>query len=359
MPSPVRGGDTAREARLAALREQILADAPEPEDSLDELSRRSVVAHGRDVSGSADPLPTEVRVRLHGAGVIGHLVALDHAGTLLNDLQMTVSWIGARLRSISDASAVMPGRSDRRGVREATKLFLQPQLGAGSLIFHLVGAPPPPSDPQQLPLHGDSMLDDSLKELLDILGNAQDDKGDDMGDLTSSVRRMGSRVASALDRLADTVVKREIDLDVAWRSPQGRRSSAKLRRRGALALKDAVKRNREKTELIDLVGLLETASVGKDPVRIETPDGGVFKLRVDAELGARLGRLLHQMVAARAEQTTTWHDSGKETRRYTLLAAELVGQLPTVPDSDAAPLEPLALPAQPETPRAETHDQPS
>lgn len=82
--------------------------------------------------------------------------------------------------------------------------------------------------------------------------------------------------------------------------------------------------------MIPVVGLLETVSAGKDPIRIETGDGSVYKMGVDPELGKRLGALLHTRVEARAVETITWHDSGRETKRYVLLSADPEGSAPAI-----------------------------
>jgi hypothetical protein len=201
---------------------------------------------------------------------------------------------------------------------------LRPQFGAGSLIFDLVADDEVRAPDEQLTLvdgttGADTLLDRSLQELLEIVRSAQADSSEALGELSGYVSRMGPRVASQLKNLAAHVTDDEIDIDLRWLAPGGRRASADLTRRGALAIRDAVDRNRVKEDEIILTGLLETASTGKDQVRIETPDES-FKMDVDEELGVTLGKWLHQEVTARVERKVTWHDSGKETKSYKLLA---------------------------------------
>ncbi len=62
-----------------------------------------------------------------------------------------------------------------------------------------------------------------------------------------------------------------------------------------------MKNSRTETRSIELVGRLETASIGVDPIRIETLAGEDFRMTVDAELGDRLGPMLGRVVFARAE----------------------------------------------------------
>lgn len=314
-------------------RDRILAAAPQPFDDIAEVVRRSTRAHQKQVTGDRSVDPSEVLVRFHGKGVHGHLLAMDYAGQLLSDLQKTITWIGSRIRKDLDQTAIASGKrlTHRSGIKESTRLYLQPQLSAGSLVFHLVAAQVDDQEAQALPVSGEleTMLDQSMKRLMSIIGSAQDDSGGDLGELTSAIQQLGPRVASSLDRLADNVVKHEINVDLTWSHAVGARQAAKLGRRGALAIQDAVTRNRVRSSTIDLVGLLETVSVGKDPIRIETGDGVVYKMSVAPDLGARLGVLLHQRVAARATETVTWHVSGKETKRYVLLAAEREDMLGT------------------------------
>jgi hypothetical protein len=323
--------DAARNLRVQEARSRLLQTAPEPYDSLEELVRRSQRAHDKLVRNDQSPDATEVTIRLHGAGVNGHKVPVAHASPLLDELQRTVKWIGASLRKDLDANKILGSRRDRdrRGLAEATRLFLQPQLGAGSLVFHLVAEAPSDGEGTLGVDSSESLLDLALQRLIGVVTDAEADQAEDLGQLADAVRRIGPQAASAINKVADTVVKHDIDIDLTWTSGLGRRRTAKLRRRGALAIKDAVVRNRERTEVIPLTGLLETVSVGKDPVRVETPDGTTYKMAVDAELGKQLGPLLHRTVDVRAEETITWLASGKVRRRYVLLSAEAVDEFPT------------------------------
>lgn len=320
-----------RARRIEAARRRILADAPDPFPDVELLARQSARLHAKEVAGDTAPEPTEVVVRLHGDGVDGHRVAVEHAAPVLDELQRAIKWIGASIRRDWDQALQGPSKKrDRQGLADATRMFLQPQFGAGSLIFHLTAdSSPTQADTLDLGLPpDDSLLDRSVQRLLDVITDAQADAGDDIGELTESVRGIGSRAAAAIDRVAAKVVKDDIDIDLTWSNPTGSRRSANLRRRGALAIQDAVKRHRVHTEVIELTGVLETASVGKDPIRIETGSGKPYKMAVDPELGKRLGPLLNQRVVARAEETVTWKPGGNETRRYVLLAVELERELP-------------------------------
>lgn len=316
----------ARADRLRQLEATILANAPEvPMKSPAELSEASARAHRAIVQGTYGNEPTELRVRLHGDGVLGHQVPADQAGALLKQTQLVVRWIGARLRNLSDEKQLPAKKGDRLAVKDATRLFLRPQLGAGSLIFDLVGADHTDSaddDGQGQVVDGasqvDALLDRALLELLAIVDSSEADSPEALGELSEYVARMGPRVASQLRQLSTHVTDEEINIELRWRSPRGSQKSSNLTRRGALAIKDAVDRNKVRTDEIHITGLLETVSAGKDQVRIETPEEP-FKMDVDADLGVTLGNLLHREVTARVERTTTWHNSGKETKDYRLL----------------------------------------
>lgn len=343
----------ARAERLRQLEASILERSPqEAPAGPEELSEFSARAHRAIIAGSWGNEPTELRVRLHGDGVHGHRVPADQAGALIRQTQLLVRWIGSRLRSLGDDKQLAASAGDRLGIVEVTQLFLQPQFGAGSLIFDLVAVErsEPDDHPQGKLIDGneqrDTLLDRSLQELLNIVTSSQADSPEALGELTGYVARMGPRVASQLKQLATHVTDDEIDIDLRWSGGGGRRRSANLSRRGALAIKDAVDRNKVKTDEITLTGLLETASTGKDQVRIDSPAES-FKMDVDEELGITLGRFLHQEVTARVERTITWHNSGKESRSYKLLAiraeAQMVGGVDVSEDA-VRPLPDETLP---------------
>lgn len=339
--------DESRAARLRLLEASILESAPDATDSASELSELSAKAHRAIVQGTFGEEPTELRVRLHGAGVTGHQVPADQAGAVLRQTQLVVRWIGARLRTIADESGLIGSgeRADRVGIKEATRLYLRPQFGAGSLIFELVGSEDlQPEDHGQDPLMETSaqvntILDRALVELLSIVSSAESDSPEALGELSSYVARLGPRVASQLKALSTRVTDDEIDIEMRWRSPRGTQKRADLTRRGALAIKDAVDRNKVKRDEIYVVGMLETVSAGKDKIRIET-NGEVFKMDVDADLGATLGSLLHREVTARVERTITWHDSGKSTPAYRLLAVAAEPRLDEDDDGSEAYVTP-------------------
>lgn len=356
MTSP---GD-ARAERLRQLEAAILERSPqEAPGSPEELSEFSARAHRAIIEGSFGNEPTELRLRLHGEGVRGHRVPADQAGALIRQTQLLVRWIGARLRSEGDEKQLPASKGDRLGIVDATRLYLQPQFGAGSLIFDLVSDEHTPDDQQAgqgTLIDGvgqrDTLLDRSLQELLSIVNSSQADSPEALGELSGYVSRMGPRVASQLKRLAAHVTDDEIDIDFRWSGAGGRRRSASLSRRGALAIRDAVDRNKVKTDEITLTGLLETASTGKDKVRIETPDDA-FKMDVDEDLGVTLGRWLHREVTARVERRITWHDSGKETIDYKLLSVAAEPRIAEDDDgseNDVRPLPDDALPPHDEPP---------
>lgn len=326
--------DEARAARLAEARKRILNGAPAPFESLEELTRTSQRLHAREALGFRGAEPTEVVIRLHGGGVPGHKVAVEHVTPLLEEIQRAIKWIGSSIRREFDEKNIVPatgsaGPRKKTSIGDATRLYLQPQFGAGSLIFHLTADDPgEPEDDAAVGGPQESLLDRSAQRLLDVLSTAQEDTGEDLSALTVSVRQMGARAAAAVGRVAESVVKNEIDIDLTWSSAVGSRQTARLRRRGALAIQDAVQRNRVQTRSIDLVGVLETASVGKDLIRVVASDGRDYRLSVAPELGRRLGPLLNQRVAVRAEETTVWKNGGNEDRKYALVAIDAEPQLP-------------------------------
>jgi hypothetical protein len=135
-------------------------------------------------------------------------------------------------------------------------------------------------------------------------------------------------VGSKLNMLAEYAVESEIELDLGHRSPTGGRHSVILKRRGAEAIKEAVERNRQRTETETITGVLHTVSDGADKLRM-TLDDEVTQLRMDVEpvVGLHLGAMLGQRVVAEVETTIKWKlASGKERRSYELLSAQVADQ---------------------------------
>lgn len=320
----------SRDELVARMRSEILERTGDalPAPSAAEFERAAARTHAKHVSGSQDPDPTEVAVRMHGTGVEGHRVPIDVAAPLLGDIQKTLTWIGSALRQSSEVHATGKGKKEK-GIRRATRMYLEPQQSPGSVIFHLIADPVTdgPSDGLFTSASQSTILDSAISEFLVIIESAESDDPASLGSLTGELRKMGPNVASALDSIAKGMSKKGIDLDITWTNPTGKRTRATIGKRGAEALRYAVEASKSEVRTIEMLGRLETVSMGADPIRLETPSGEDFRMVVDPSVGTEVGPLFGAMVLARAEETIVRQTSGRVRRTYRLLSATKVEEL--------------------------------
>jgi hypothetical protein len=310
---------------LEDLRASILASAPDPADDPNELGRNTAKAL-RLARGEYVPEVQEVRVRLHGSGVTGHTVPVHDAAKLLDALQGTVTAIGRATRKTAERR--VNGNEQRVPVGDVTRLNLSADVAPGSVVFFLTGP-----EERVSPTNDETLLDRSLRELFHLLDAAGVDDPASLGKLTSDLQRLGVRVASQLNGLVATSIDSEIDVDLGWRTAAGKRSKSALARRGALALKDAIERNRVTTTTVTMQGTLKTVSDGTDKLRLELQDGKTRRLSVDAETGSGLGSLHMKTVSVTADETVTWTiATGQERKRWKFVSAEVVDQLAMIGD---------------------------
>lgn len=309
---------------LDELRRQIIAQAPPPASDSAEVARLARSTLHTIRQDRIVPRAPELRVRLAGDGVPGHDIPVHSAAQILDAMQGAVTAVGSSLRKAKRAKPPKDATGRRMGVRRATELRLSPTIAQGSVIFHLEGRAEPEPKEYQLSNEGsESLVDVAVVELLRVLQQAQDDEGDTIGALTTRLQKLGAGVASKLNALAEQTSEKGIDLDLAHWSPSGDRSAALLKKRGADAIKEAVDRNRERTEQKTLIGRLNTVSDGADMCRITPEDGKPMRFSVDPEIGVAIGQLLGQEVTAEIETTIRWHiATGVEKRSHRLLSAD-------------------------------------
>lgn len=312
---------TTPDEAVRSLRQSILRDAPTPASDPADFARLQDEARTAMLTGRIEPPAPEVRVRLFGEGAEGHDIPVETASRILGTIQGIVTAVGSAVRN----SGRMRQTGKRLSLARATELRLSPTIGTGSVVFFLRGRPAPAPEQPALGTTGtNTLLDLALGDLFGLLRKAQADEGSDAGALIADIQRLGSRVASRLNALAEEAIEKGVDVDLGWRSPDGRRDAVQLERRAARAIQDAVEASREQVVQEHVVGILHTASDGSDLIRL-TPDAGKsLRMRVDPEIGATLGPLLTKRVAATVESRIIWHiASGREHIIRRLVSAEL------------------------------------
>jgi hypothetical protein len=292
----------------------------EPIGDPQELTRQSIRAHLGSLGGVIPPDLPEVDIRLHGPGVPAHDIPVREATGILTSLQETVASIGQVLSHRPTASGPINAQ-----VLKSTELRLFPTPLPGSVIFHLTGPGEDITGAEAEALTGnETLVDAAMRELFALV--AQSEKVDQLetaGSLARDLRRFGPRVAKHLAELAGHVVEDEIDLDLMWRTPRGRRNRATLQRHTAQTIQNAIKLNEVETRRLELAGILTTVSTTKK-AELKVPDQGRVQMTVHDELAASLGPFFNKQVVVLVEQTTRWSiNTGRETRSYRLLDIRL------------------------------------
>jgi hypothetical protein len=311
---------TTSDERLQELRRRALAADIEPIREPEELARRSIRAHLEAVGLAASPELPEVDLRLHGPGISGHDIPVREAVGILAALQETVASIGQVLSHRATASGPINAQ-----VLRATELRMSPVPLPGSVVFHLTGPGESVSGDEATVLTGnDTLVDSAMHELFTLVErSANAEKPETAGSLARELRRFGPRVAKHLDELAEHVVKDEIDMDLNWRTPRGRRHHAALERRSAQTIRSAIKMNEVETHRVRLSGVLITVSTAKK-AELRMLDRRILKLAVNDQIAVSLGPFYNKDVIVLAQETVKWStETGRETRSYEMLSIEL------------------------------------
>jgi hypothetical protein len=311
---------TTSAERLEELRQRALEADVEPISDPEELARQSIRAHVEAVAGTVPPDLPEVDIHLHGPGVPGHDIPVREATGILTSLQETIASIGQVLSHRTTASGPINTQ-----VLKSTELRMSPLPRPGSIVFHLTGPGEGISGDEAPTLtSNDTLVDSAMRELFTLVArSANADEPETAGSLARELRRFGPRVAKHLAELAEHVVKDEIDMDLTWRTPRGRRRYATLERRSAQTIRDTIKLNEVETLRAELTGILTTISTTKK-AELKTPDQKVVQIAVDDQLAASLGPFFNHQVVIATEETTRWStNTGRETRSYTMLDIRL------------------------------------
>lgn len=318
---------------LDALRAQILSNVEDPAETPEDFARVAAEARRAIATGSVRRRPSALRVRLFGLGVLEHEIPVHSAARILDALQGAVTATGEAVRRKGALPAT--SKDAQRTTAEATELFLSPRIAPGSVVFFLEAREKRPAAGGQLVNEDvDGLVDVAVQRLFDVLDLAGGEEVAERQALEESMRDLGVRAASRIAGLANASLQEDVEVDLALRTPRGRRAKGTLTRRTSVALQHAFAQASDRVERHQLVGILHTVSDGADPLRMEVegqrPD---IRLAVEAQVGAGLGPLLGRRISADVEVTVKWQAaSGRETRSYRLLHAE------------------AAQPAQPELP---------
>lgn len=317
---------TTSPERLRELRARALAADVEPVNDPDELARRGMRAHLEEIGVLVPPDRPEVAVRLHGPGVPGHVIPVREATGILGSIQEAIASIGQALRHETTTRGAI-----QVSIQRATQLLMSPVLTSGSVVFHLTAAGEQVSGDEAAELTGsDTLVDAAMGELLAVFEQSEAQQLDS-ATLARDLRRLGPRTAKHLSDLVKQVTDDAIDIDLSWRNPQGRHREASLQRQAALALGQAIDRNKVEVKKVQLTGLLVTvSSIAKAELLADS--GERIKMSVDNHVASTLGPFYNERVTVVVEQTTTWStNTGKETRTFSLVDIHIAEPKPAMP----------------------------
>lgn len=309
---------TTSSERLRELRARALSADIEPINDPDELARQGMRAHLEEIGALVPPDRPEVAVRLHGPGVPGHEIPVREVSGILGSIQEAIASIGQALRNETTTRGAI-----QASIQRATELLMSPVLTSGSVVFHLTAAGERINGNEAAELTGtDTLVDAAMAELFAVFEQSEAQQLDSAA-LARELRRLGPRTAKHLSDLVKRVSDDEIDIDLSWRNPRGRRREASLQRQAALTLGQAIDRNRIEVQKVQLTGVLVTVSA-ITKAELLTDGGERIKMSVDTAAATTLGPFYNERVAVHLEQTTTWlTNTGKETRAFSLVEIRL------------------------------------
>jgi len=225
---------TTSPERLQALRARALAADVEHINDPEELARRGMRAHLQELGAQVPPDRPEVAIRLHGPGVPDHEISVREVTGILGSIQETIASIGQALRHETTTRGAI-----QASIQRATELIMSPVISSGSVVFHLTAAGEQVNGNEAAELTGtDTLVDAAMQELFAVFDQSEAQQLDSAA-LARDLRRLGPRTAKHLSDLVKQVTNDEIDIDLSWRNPRGRRREASLQRQAALTLGQA------------------------------------------------------------------------------------------------------------------------
>jgi len=228
-----------------------------------------------------------VDLRVHGDGVNGHDLDAGVAGSLLVHFSELVTEVANRSRSI----------------RHAPRLFLSPEVAAGSTILTVFGSPlERPQDEEPLRVF-ESPLDQTMVQVFGVLDRVAGLDDESRATDIQLERHVGDRVFG----LANELLDHELDLDVNWTRVTGVSKAAVFDRPAAKRVRSVLDRPIEVVNTwtdagiltaISLDGMIRVRVSGRkwSVVEVEAPETELENLR---QLFGREVTITYRRVAIR------------------------------------------------------------
>ncbi|WP_159619887.1 hypothetical protein [Arthrobacter zhaoguopingii] len=227
-----------------------------------DLGRVSRERHQGQESLTRDA-PSVGALRLSGAGVTGHVAALDDVTLLGLSLQRLITAIGAALKGFKNVRGRVP-----KELSTYTTLGLRAAPRPGSLILDLSPRISPSEELRgkgEVFSESDTQLVDAVIERLSRLLQAarEHQGGADETAFSSEIRELGPRAASALRGFAQATSASNFNVDLTWAQPLHETVECSLTPRDALWLEKVIAGRKLDAEPIVIHGALQTVSHGK------------------------------------------------------------------------------------------------
>lgn len=242
------------------MREMLAEPSEQPWTEAGDLGRMSVEAF-LERRGDARELRSQGRVRLSGAGVLGHAADLDDVGQIATLWQRCLSAVGASLEGSRSALGRMS--SD---VVQRTQMLLNASPAPGSVVLRLVpkAAPMLETYPTgRRSLFGDDprpLADRASEGLLRLLQHASQPALNDLEQLSAEFEELGPRVATSVKMLAETLVRTQVDIDAEWTEPKEPTVRASVPVSSAGWISEFVAGRELDAEDLEIVGVVRTVS---------------------------------------------------------------------------------------------------
>lgn len=321
--SPFSGGAQPSPEEIKAwLRETSLP--PErrrqtPRDSLELLQaqRKRLL---REIGASSEPGRRRATLRFVGDVTSGNEMPASIAVTLIGDFQSLITAAAERLReaAIHQLPKKEQGRH-RRKLKNAVDLLFSPQPTMGSTVFHLWE--PSPSLPEDLPSGqevlmedtGPPLVDSAVGRVFDVLEAAASENIREE-DLKEDLRNLGKKHAGRLGEFASHLLANKVQLDLTWGAPELPKRRTCVRRREAAFLKELVRAENERTEVVTLLGSLLTVSSFRK-VDLKLRSGKIITAETTEHVRQQgLARFYEKHVRVVAEVRKAWSETRDDVK---------------------------------------------
>lgn len=265
-------------------------------------------------NGDEQPLFSSGELRFTGSGVTSNAVDLMTIGKFIVSFQTLANKFVAKK---------FEEQRITKSVESAAKMSLAASPIPGSVILKVQSAQASNEYGQPVLSGIETDLDTTFMQLMEIIKSAQVVEPE-LDSLSHLLEGFGASACASIRRVTGLLKDNEIDLEVTWRMPLEETKWAYLAVRDSTLIHDLVKRRNLDEEVVQLQGVVESASrTKKIPLSITTSSGEFVDLYADREVHIDVtGIAIGVSVIISARKTETGIGTEIDSRHYTLLAVE-------------------------------------